>query len=95
MLMISLNVIRASLLASLILALAIFIDTGHACLAKQSKPQLNKSVKPIDVEQRTVPKPAQPESAQPPPDVVGKVPKDLRKAARKKETEKLVEPEKH
>ncbi|PWT94546.1 MAG: hypothetical protein C5B53_12870 [Candidatus Melainabacteria bacterium] len=87
---------RFSLVVPVVLASLSSIDVEAASPAKsyEPKPQLNKQVKPGEVTERTVPEPGQPESNQPPPDVVGKVPKDLKKAARKKETEKLV-PVKH
>jgi len=55
----------------------------------EPKPPLTKPENPSEIGRRTVPVPAKPESEQPPPDAVGKVPKDLEKAAREKETKKL------
>jgi len=82
---------RISLVALVVLAWLAAVDVEAASPAKsyEPKPHLNKPVKPGEVSERTVPQPGQPESEQPPPDVVGKVPKDLKEAARKKETEKL------
>ena len=74
--------------------LLIEAEPGLSVKSYQAKPEQHPQVKPGEVGERTVPQPAKPESEQPPPDMVGKVPKDLKKAARKKETEKLV-PEKH
>ena len=82
---------RISVFALWVSTALVFIDAEQVLSAKRYQPKspVNQQ-EPGGLGERTLPQPAQPEANQPPPDVVGKVPKDLKKAARKKETEKLV-----
>jgi hypothetical protein len=58
------------------------------------KPALNSSEKPSEIEQHTEIRPGKSESEQPPPDAVGKVPHDMKRSGKQKETSKLL-PKRH
>jgi hypothetical protein len=81
---------KAILTGGFILFSSVILVAGASANTPEAKPRLNLPEKPSESEQRTVPKPGQGEEKQPPPDVVGKVPKDLKKAGKENETRKLL-----
>ena len=83
---------RQTMLPAVILAL---LGLGGPALSSPTTqpaptPPLGVPEKPSETEHRTLPKPGKPESEQPPPDAVGKVPKDLKEAGKKEETSKVL-----
>jgi hypothetical protein len=82
---------RQTMLAVILVLLGIVGATQFALASEPGpKPALKTPEKPSEVEQRTMPKPGKPESEQPPPDAVGKVPPDLKQAGKENETSKLL-----
>ncbi len=63
-----------------------FLSVGTASVARkptiETKPPLETS--PSETDHRTTPQPGKPEFEQPPPDAVGQVPHDLKKAGKQK-----------